>query len=307
MACVKFEIQNRLEIMRKTIYASLLLLLAAGCQKEAVSEKIPSRDIVFNVEYPSLTKATAYGFESGDVTGLYMTEYDGLSATKLIVSGNAVNNAKLTYDGSSWESRPKSWWDVGKAYDVYGYYPYSATVASIDEYKFSVSQDQRTEREGTALGGYEASDFLWAKTAKVSYPKTVNLKFAHKMSRIVVNLIKGEDFNSDFPDDIVVKVHGVAIDAIVDLYAGVVIKNPKSETQSVTLRKESEGRYAAIIVPQNINRKQPLVEVLTNNISYLFEGKMNFKSGVQHTINITMKSDPEKAKIDIGGDVTDWN
>ncbi len=75
----------------------------------------------------------------------------------------------------------------------------------------------------------------------------------------------------------------------------------------MTLRKESDGKYAAIIVPQNINRKQPLVEVLTNNISYLFEGKMNFKSGVQHTINITMKSDPEKAKIDIGGDVTDWN
>ncbi len=289
----------------KIYFPLILLVLVGSCQKSSVVET--SRCIEFNVEYPALTKATDTGFEKGDITGLYMTEYDGVTATKLIASGNAVNNARLTYDGSTWESRPKTWWDVGKAYDVYGYYPYSSAVYSIDEYKFAVREDQSLERNGTELGGYEASDFLWAKTERVSYPKKVNLKFSHTLSRLVVNLIEGEDFSGELPDDIVVKLYDVATEAIVDLGAGVAVKNPKSVIRNIVLRKEAAGKYAAIVVPQNITRRQPLVEVLSGNVSYLFEGRMSFKPGMQHTINITLKNDPDKSKIDIGGEVTDWN
>ena len=189
---------------------------------------------------------------------------------------------------------------------VYGYYPY-ASPSLVDEYRFSVREDQTTLRDGSTPGGYEASDFLWAKTSGVSYPQKVSLKFSHRMSRLVINLIKGEDFEGDFPDDIVVKIHSVVTDAVIDLGAGVVTKDARASTHSITARKEADGRYAAIIVPQNITRRQPLVEILSGSVSYLLESRLNFKSGVEHTLNITLTSDPSKVRIDIGGEVSGWN
>lgn len=289
------------------IFVAALALVAAGCAKQQTPEGTPSLEVKFNLEYPgTASKATAAGFESGDFTGVYMTEWTDGSPVKLAAAGNAVNNARLTFDGISWESRPKIWWDAGVKYDVYGYCPYAAP-SSVDGYRFSVQADQSTDATETSLGGYEASDFLWAKTSGVSYPQTVSLKFSHRMSRLVINLVKGEDFEGDFPEDIRVKIHGVVTDAVIDLGAGVVTADSRASKSSVTARKEAEGRYAAIMVPQNISRRQPFVEILTDNVSYLLEGRLNFRSGVEHHLNVTLTSDPSKVKIDIGGEVPGWN
>lgn len=295
-------------IMKRIIYVFALTVTLAGCNElEKTEEKSSLLEIKFEVEYPgAASKATAVGFEPGDVTGLYMTEWTDGSPVKLAASGNAVNNARLTFDGESWESRPKTWWDIETKYDVYGYYPYSSP-SSVDEYRFSVREDQSTLRFGSIPGGYEASDFLWAKTSGVSYPQKVSLKFSHRMSRLVINLVKGEDFEGDFPDDISVKIHGVVTDAVIDLGAGVVTKDARATTHSITTRKEAEGKYAAILVPQNITRRQPLIEILSGNVSYLLESRLNLKSGVEHKLNITLNSDPSKVRIDIGGEVQGWS
>lgn len=146
-----------------------------------------------------------------------------------------------------------------------------------------------------------------ATAINVCYPQTVSLKFSHRMSRLVVNLVKGEDFEGDFPEDIRVKIHGVVTDAVIDLGAGIVTADSRASKSSVTARKEAEGRYAAIMIPQNISRRQPFVEILTDNVSYLLEGRLDFKSGVEHHLNVTLTSDPSKVKIDIGGEVPGWN
>lgn len=293
--------------LKQIIYLASLLVFIAGCAKPEKSMESPSLEMEFDVEYPGVvSKATMTGFEAGDVIGLYMTEWADDEPVKLVASGNAINNASLTFDGDSWKSRPKTWWNVDTKYDAYGYYPY-ASPTSVDEYRFSVREDQSTSKDGNTLSGYEASDFLWAKTSGIFYPQKVNLKFTHKMSRLVINLVKGEDFEGEFPEDIVVKVHSVVTDAVIDLGVGVVTKDSHATTHSVTARKEAEGRYAAIIVPQNITRRQPLVEIISGSVSYLLESRLNFKSGVEHTINVTLTSDPSKVRIDIGGELQDWN
>lgn len=71
--------------------------------------------------------------------------------------------------------------------------------------------------------------------------------------------------------------------------------------------KEAEGKYAAILVPQNITRHQPLIEILSGNVSYLLESRLNLKSGVEHKLNITLNSDTSKVRIDIGGEVQGWS
>ena len=284
-----------------------MILLAAACSKSG-SEVEEQPEIRFNLGFSGQqTKATTNAFESGDVTGLYMTEYDSSNKpVPLQVSGNAVNNAALRFNGTSWTTSPTLYWDKGVKYDVYGYYPYSKP-ASVDEYRFSISTDQTTAKTAESLGGYEASDFLWAKQSGVKYPDVVNLTFSHRMSRLVVKLVKGKDFEGDMPKDVVVKVHGTVPDAIVDLGSGVVVKDNYGKAKTITMKKDSDTVFSSIIVPQRIDNRQPLIEVLTSNVSYLMESRFVFRSGIQHSINIILDSDPAKVKIEIGGEIQGWN
>jgi len=291
--------------MKKKFLISILLL-AAACSKSGTMVEDDSQ-IRFDLGFSGQTRVMANAFESGDVTGLYMTEYDSSNKpAPLLVSGNAVNNAALRFDGTSWATSPTLFWDKGVKYDVYGYYPY-ASPSSVEEYNFSVATDQTTLRTGNALGGYEASDFLWAKQTGVKYPNVVRLTFSHRMSRLVVNLVKGKDFEGDMPKDVVVKVHGTVPDAIVDLGSGVVVKDNYGKAKTITMKKESDTVFSSIIVPQRIDNRQPLIEVLTSNVSYLMESRFVFRSGIQHSINIILDSDPAKVKIEIGGEIQGWN
>ena len=291
--------------MKKKFLISILLL-AAACSKSGTMVEDDSQ-IRFDLGFSGQTRVMANAFESGDVTGLYMTEYDSSNKpAPLLVSGNAVNNAALRFDGTSWATSPTLFWDKGVKYDVYGYYPY-ASPSSVEEYNFSVGTDQTTLRTGNALGGYEASDFLWAKQTGVKYPNVVRLTFSHRMSRLVVNLVKGKDFEGDMPKDVVVKVHGTVPDAIVDLGSGVVVKDNYGKAKTITMKKESDTVFSSIIVPQRIDNRQPLIEVLTSNVSYLMESRFVFRSGVQHSVNIILDSDPAKVKIEIGGEIQGWN
>lgn len=294
----------------KSIFiSSAIAFLAVGCSAaEEFRRQEQQPEIRFELGFSGQTRVSANAFEIGDVTGLYMTEYSAGSPTPLQISGNAVNNAALRFDGTSWTTSPTLYWDKGVKYDVYGYYPYSESKpSSIGEYRISVATDQTTPGTVESLGGYEASDFLWAKTKGVRYPNTVNLAFSHRMSRLVVNIVKGENFEGEIPKDMSVKVHGTVVDALADLGSGDVVKDPDGKTKVVKMRKESDTSFSAIIVPQRIDSRQPLVEVITSNVAYLLESRFVFRPGVQHSIDIVLDNDPEKVKIEIGGDIQGWN
>ena len=51
---------------------------------------------------------------------------------------------------------------------------------------------------------------------------------------------------------------------------------------------------------------RPLVEVIVDGVSYLMEGKISLKPGMRHTITVTLDKNPEKIKIDIGGEIGNW-
>ncbi len=306
-------------IYNPLIYITLsCIFVAYGCSGKYAPDEDSSGQIRFSVEYPgakeypgangnkmakeysAATKVSAEGFESGDVVGLYMTEYEDGKATALNISGNAVNNETLTFDGISWSPKRKIWWTVGTLYDAYGYYP-AGEPYSVEAYPFRVAEDQTVE------GAYESSDFLWAKAAGVRYPQTVALKFSHRMSRVVINLLKGDGFEGDFPDNLSVRIHGVVADALVNLGTGSVVADPRAAKVTVTARQQSADTYVAILVPQSLTNRQPLVEIQCDGVSYLVEGRMIFRSGVQHQLNITLNSNPDKVRVDVGGEVVDWD
>lgn len=251
----------------------------------------------FDVRYPNATRVAGGGFEAGDSCGLYMVEYEGAEQPRLQLSGNHANNSVLSYDGSVWSLSPKVYWEVGRKYDVYAYYPYDVPQ-SIENHRFSVVSDQSVE------GAYERSDFLWALSSSVSYPHVVGLSFRHVLSKVNIVLTKGNDYTGNLPDDAVVCLHNLYTTAEIDLSSG--SASYCGKPGSMTARKESGTEYSAIVVPQRMPSYSPVIEVISGGISYLAYGRMVFREGMAYTINVILSDNPENVSIDIGGDIVAW-
>lgn len=282
---------------------TVLLAVGSGCNDDTmpVSQTEKNDLMTFNVLHPrqaaSGTKVTSTAFESGDRVGLFITRQDA----PLEVSGNYVNNAALTFDGSQWTTEKPVYWDGG-TYNIYAYYPQTSPVTSVDDLPFCVATDQN------AAGGYEASDFLWAMQQNATASDTpVSLQFAHRMSRMLIRLVEGEDYEGELPADAEVYIHNTVPEATIDLSAGVVTRDDYGTRQSIRAQSLGNHTYAAIIVPQRLDNRQPLVEVIMKGVSYLYESKFVFKPGVQHSVQLVITKNPEQVKIEIGGELENWD
>jgi hypothetical protein len=254
------------------------------------------------------TKATSSNFESGDKVGIYVVEYNGEVAAPLQISGNWVNNASVTYDGSVWMSTKLIYWpQTENKVDVYGCYPYMDLI-SVDEQPFSVALDQSTSRESDVLGGYEASDLLWAKSSGVTKENgTVELSYKHIMSKLLIKLVKGPEYSGDFPDISELYIHNVVPTAIVDLTNGYVVKDMYGEETTIKAKRVDNGTFEAIIVPQRIESSKPLVELISYGVSYLMESSFYFRNGKVHMLELTINGNPNQISVEIGGEIKDWN
>ena len=281
-------------------------LLLASCDK---AEEITVNDgsIRFVMQHPSATRATETSVEQGDKIGLYLTEYTGETPAPLQISGNWANNVAATLDGTDWVTAKKIFWSDNRM-DVYGYYPYMS-LTSVDEQPFSIALDQSTERVGDQLGGYEASDFLWAKTEGVDQSaETVTLQFSHRCSKLVIKLVKGSSYEGELPDNATVYVHSVVPTATIDLATGAVTKDIFGEMATVKARKVDNATYEAVMIPQRLESRRPFIEIVVNNVSYLLEDTFQFKAGMQHTLSLVINSNPDQVSVDIGGEIEGgWN
>ena len=281
---------------------ALLALVACADDNEPQYKDARHTPMTFEVMHPSQTRATATSFEGGDRIGLYVAQADA----PLEIGGNLVNNEALTYNGSSWTAAHTLYWDEG-TYNAYAYYPYIQGVSSIDDQPFSVATDQSTAKTATALGGYEASDLLFATTKGIKASASpISLTFKHIMSKIKIRLIKGEDFEGEMPATADVYIHNTVPTATVDLQAGVATRYVKGTRQTIKAQQEGAYSYSAIVVPQRVENRQPLVEVVMKGVSYMYESKFVFKPGVEHLVNLVITNNPDKIKIEIGGEVENW-
>ena len=59
-------------------------------------------------------------------------------------------------------------------------------------------------------------------------------------------------------------------------------------------------------MPQRLDNRMPLVEVIMKGVSYVYESKFQFKPGVEHLVNMVISDNPDQVKIEIGGEIQDW-
>lgn len=279
----------------------MILFAALGlssCSQEEVPMPADTGNLMnFNFIMPGQTRVTETAFEDGDKVGLFVKE----STETLEIAGNKANNEPLTFGAGKWSASRKLYWDDLK-YDAFAYYPFVSDVTSITDFPVSLSQDQRE------VADFAASDFLYASAKALTASESpVDLKFRHIMSRLTIRLIKGEDFEGDLPETATVYIHNTVTDATVDLAAGVATPEPKGVKHTVTARQTDASSYTAIIVPQRLQNRVPLIEVVMKGVSYLYETKFLFKPGVHSTVNLVIDKNPEQLKIEIGGEIVNWN
>lgn len=284
-----------------------ILIVSSGCTDDAPAneESIEStkKEMRFSFSLPSATKATETSFEKGDRVGLFVTDV----AAPLEIAGNIVNNELFTNTGNAWVSSRKLYWNDG-LHNVYAYYPYSQEVSSVSDYPFSVSTDQREKGSVSEPKGFEASDFLFASTKEIrASSNPVNMTFRHIMSKLTIRLIKGEDFEGNIPENATVYIHNTVPSATVDLSVGIATKTAKGTPETIIARKTGSTSYSAILIPQRLENRVPLLEVEMNGVSFLYESKFLFKSGVHHLVNLVIDKNPEQVKIEIGGEIAGWN
>ena len=297
-------------MMKKSIFIlAVAALLMAGCEKQQSVSQVAHNANEIRIEASvGGTRATATEFEEGDRMSLYAVEYEGDEVAKLQVSGNYLNNEAMTLVDGVWVGDRTLYWSE-KPCDFYAVYPYQYPE-TVSEYLFDLPLDQNSPATDEALSGYEAADLLWAKAERVTREDgVVNVAFKHMMSRVVVKIERGSSYEGELPEDIVVHLYNTVTTAEVDLTKGSLQRYAYGDKGTITMKQLSTDTFAAIVVPQNIERRTPLVEVTMEGIAYLLTYSTSFRPGYQHTITITLNTSPDQEKIEISidGDVGSWS
>lgn len=255
--------------------------------------------LAINISTNISSRATEEAFEVGDCVGLYVANYgkDG-KPTALKTSGNHVDNLKFTYNGTWTPTQAVYWQDSTTHADFYLYYPYTSSISSVDAMPFNVKEDQSKEAD------YKACDLLIGKAADIAPTKNeIMITAKHVISQMAIKVVPGNGFTQTSLDaaKVAVKVNGVKTTSTVNLATATATGNAKS----ITAYKAGET-YKAIIVPQRIDTRLPLIEVVMEGVSYICNSRFVFKPGMEHLVNVVIDKNANQTKIDINGNTTKW-
>ena len=75
------------------------------------------------------------------------------------------------------------------------------------------------------------------------------------------------------------------------------------------MKKLDNEHFEAVVVPQNIEKRTPLIELTMGGIAYLLETSLSFRPGYVHTITVTLNTSPDQEQIEISIDpgIDPWN
>ncbi len=311
----------------KSIKLSILSLLAValcGCHIDddfiapEVDTSLPIQ--LFNeiVQVPT-TRVNDEGFCDGDAVGIYVVNYENGSSGTMQVDRNQADNVKYIYDEANLKWTPEQdvyFRDHNTHVDIYGYYPY-ANPSSIGAYPFEVQKDQSTAASNGALGGYEASDFLWGKAADITPTASrINLKFNHRMAGVQVTFVEGDGWN----DGEWAQVEKTALivntkrKATIDLSIGEVVAAGDVQTTGIVPYANGE-EFRAVVVPQTIAAGTALLTLTVDGLPYTYRYKVDgtamdfeYVSGKLHKfpVRVSKKDDGEVQFEILDVSITAW-
>lgn len=296
-------------------------LLLAACQNETPVERTHRAEfkltLAGEIDQLYLSRVNDNGFADGDVMGVYVVDYVSQQPGKLQASGNRGTNVKHTFDEPNfkWNSSYDIYFRDDKTpVDIYGYYPYSAKNPEDPEnYAFQVQHDQQIAAHDGLLSGYERSDFLWGKVAKVyATEHVIRLPMKHRLGNVCVKLKEGKGFSQGEWAELkkTVMVLNTTTDALINLSTGECTPQGEAKEAGI-LPHEHEGEYRAIVVPQTVDSGKTLFSITVGSVAYKFSKDVATVYEAGKMTNFTIEVNKKAATGDYefrltGESITPW-
>lgn len=283
-----------------TLLASLTALAIASCATDTLPQSQEGGSggpltLWAEIEQLAVTRVNDEGFADGDRMGVYVVDYEGDQPGTLRVNGNRANNVQHTLDAATGTWSPASpiyWKDKHTHVDIYSYYP-MGHPQSIDLYPFDVQADQSQEASETGMGSYEASDFLWGKSADMA-PTTSSIHMAmhHRMACARVTLVMGEGFNAEewAGMEKSLQLTNLVRKSTIDLATGIVTPRGEAE-KTATTPLHTGNEWRAIVVPQTVKAGTSMMDITLDGRPYRFARQEDFTFQPGRMSNFTIKVD----------------
>lgn len=283
-----------------TLLASLTALAIASCATDTLPQSQEGGSggpltLWAEIEQLAVTRVNDEGFADGDRMGVYVVDYEGDQPGTLRVHGNRASNVQHTLDAATGTWSPASpiyWKDKHTHVDIYSYYP-MGHPQSIDLYPFDVQADQSQEVSEAGMGSYEASDFLWGKSADMA-PTTSSIHMAmhHRMACARVTLVMGEGFNAEewAGMEKSLQLTNLVRKSTIDLATGIVTPRGEAE-KTATTPLHTGNEWRAIVVPQTVKAGTSMMDITLDGRPYRFARQEDFTFQPGRMSNFTIKVD----------------
>ena len=304
------------------LMAMAVLILMQGCtfsetefKPEGSQADAYKVSIYSDIFQQPAAKVTTDGFCTGDEVGVYIVNYDGETPGTLKVEDNQADNVRFCYNESGeWVSDYDIFYkDNDTKVDFYGYYPYAAPT-SVEAYPFEVAKDQSNAAEHGQMASYEASDFLWAKTAKVTPTASkVILTFRHQMSSARVRFSQGTGWTDAAEYAAVTKevlVTNTVRKSVINLSTGVVTPEGEAPLTGI-IPMNDNGEFRAIVVPQTVAAGKTLLTLTIDGTPrhYSRDVDTEYLPGkiTTYDLSISKKADTGTYEVELTGvNITAW-
>ena len=248
-----------------------------------------------NIHQENVTRASDYGFVTGDRMGIYIVDYENGIPGNLSATGNRASNVLYTFDGEEyvWSAPTEIYWrDSRTPIDVYGYYPGVNTIDNPAAYPFEVSWQQNMLPQDGEMSNYEASDLLWGKAVNVQPTSNeIVIDYRHQLAGICVTLTKGEGMTDTEWEkvDKTVLVENTIRTCKFNLQTGEITVDGTPD-RSIQMLPQSGDCYRAVVVPQTIDAGKPLISVTIDGKAYshTLTEAMKYQGGKMHNFTITV-------------------
>ncbi len=304
----------------RVLAAVLMPMILASCSDEIAGPDIPGDDrlgfeFTASIEQDNSSRADESGFADGDRFGAFVVNYSAGQPGGLTISDNQVNNVAIVYnaDANRWTPATDIYWrDAQTPADVYGYYPFNNGLGDVETYSFEVRGDQSIAGGDGDMGAYEASDFLWAKAARVTPGTKITLPFTHRLAGVRVTLEKGEGFTGDEWEKLprIVTVDNTLRTAAIDLSTGVATPTGSFD-RNVVMNPEGADTYRAVVIPQSVDAGKTTIGITIDGYNYAYtrEGGMSYTAGRLHSFTIRVDKKQQSGGYSltlVSEDITPW-
>ena len=286
--------------MKKMTKFFALALLAGAMVSCSTEDTAPSTQndkvaVQFTGGISVNTRAAGLAWADGDMIGIFMT------GTKQPLSADAikegVDNVCYQSNGSiafSPISGGKTiFFPIDGDVDFYSYYPQT----TVNDYKVALNMaDQKSQ---------EAIDFMYAKTTGCNKANPqVDLKFNHKLSKLILNVQPGNGLTEDDLNKLKVTIKDQNTTATFNLADGLI--SDEGNPTNIQMKAIQVGkRYEAILLP-TASKIREIEFDLDNGYDAPFVWKMDSELKGGNLYNYTTVK-LTRTTIEMTGTIESWN